>query len=107
MRLPELYCGFERVPGQGPVAYPVACLPQAWASGAVFMLLQSVLGIQIDGRSKEVHIERPVLPLGIESLAIKNLKIGESSIDLEFHRLGNEVVAAPSKRADIKVMAHL
>jgi glycogen debranching enzyme len=107
MRLPELYCGFERVPGQCPVAYPVACLPQAWASGAVFMLLQSALGIQIDGRSKEVHIERPVLPIGIESLAITDLKIGESSIDLEFHRLGTEVVVVPSKRADIKVMAHL
>ncbi|MEA3178605.1 MAG: hypothetical protein QOI59_2128 [Gammaproteobacteria bacterium] len=107
MRLPELYCGFERVPGQGPVAYPVACLPQAWASGAVFMLLQSALGIQINGRNKEVHIERPVLPIGIESLTITDLKIGESSIDLEFHRLGTEVVAVPSKRADIKVMAHL
>jgi glycogen debranching enzyme len=107
MRLPELYCGFERVPGQGPVAYPVACLPQAWASGAVFMLLQAALGIRIDGRRKEVHIERPVLPIGIESLMITDLKIGESSIDLEFHRLGTEVVAVPSKRADIKVMAHL
>jgi glycogen debranching enzyme len=106
MRLPELYCGFERVPGQGPVAYPVACLPQAWASGAVFMLLQSALGIQIDGRRKEVHIERPVLPIGIESLAITGLKIGESSLDLQFHRTGTEVVAVPSKRADIKVMAH-
>jgi glycogen debranching enzyme len=107
MRLPELYCGFERVPGQGPVGYPVACLPQAWASGAVFMLLQSALGIRIDGRSKEVHIERPVLPIGIESLTITDLKIRESSIDLEFHRLGTEVVAVPSKRADIKVMAQL
>ena len=107
MRLPELYCGFERVPGQGPVAYPVACLPQAWASGAVFMLLQAALGIQIDGRRNEVHIERPVLPIGIESLAITGLKIGESSIDLQFHRLGTEVVAVPSKRAGIKVMAHL
>jgi glycogen debranching enzyme len=102
-----LYCGFERVPGQGPVGYPVACLPQAWASGAVFMLLQSALGIRIDGRSKEVHIERPVLPIGIESLTITDLKIRESSIDLEFHRLGTEVVAVPSKRADIEVMAQL
>jgi glycogen debranching enzyme len=107
MRLPELYCGFERVPGQGPVAYPVACLPQAWASGALFMLLQSALGIQIHGGSKEIHIERPLLPIGIESLAITDLKIGESSVDLEFHRLGTEVVAVPGRRTDIKVMAHL
>ena len=45
MRLPELYCGFPRVPGQGPAPYPVACLPQAWASGAAFLLLQASLGI--------------------------------------------------------------
>ena len=44
MRLPELYCGFERSPGEAPVAYPVACLPQAWAAGSVFMLLQACLG---------------------------------------------------------------
>ena len=34
MRLPELYCGFVRTVGEPPVGYPVACLPQAWSSGA-------------------------------------------------------------------------
>ena len=52
MRLPELYCGFPRVAGQGPAPYPVACLPQAWASGSVFLLLQACLGIQVDGERK-------------------------------------------------------
>ena len=33
MRLPELFCGFPRRPGEPPIAYPVACLPQAWAAG--------------------------------------------------------------------------
>ncbi len=56
MRLPELYCGFARYPGQGPTPYPVACLPQAWASGALFMLLQAALGIRIDGRAKTIHV---------------------------------------------------
>ena len=44
-RLPELFCGFERSPGKAPTQYPVACSPQAWASGAAFMLLQSCLGL--------------------------------------------------------------
>ena len=35
-RLPELFCGFERRPGEGPTLYPLSCSPQAWASGAVF-----------------------------------------------------------------------
>ena len=32
-RLPELFCGFPRRPGEGPTLYPVACSPQAWAAG--------------------------------------------------------------------------
>ncbi len=35
-RLPELICGFLRKPGEGPILYPVACAPQAWAAGGVF-----------------------------------------------------------------------
>jgi glycogen debranching enzyme len=109
MRLPELYCGFPRIAGQGPVPYPVACLPQAWSSGSVFMLLQASLGVRIDGRRKEVHIERPLLPIGIESLSIRDLPVGDVCIDLEFHRIGEEVVAVPAKHVDggVRVVAHL
>lgn len=109
MRLPELYCGFPRHPGQGPAPYPVACLPQAWSSGAVFMLLQSCLGVRIDGRRKEVHIERPLLPSGTESLSIRDLPVGDACIDLEFHRIGEEVVAVPAKHVEggVRVLAHL
>ena len=32
-RLPELFCGFRRRPGEGPTRYPVACAPQTSASG--------------------------------------------------------------------------
>ena len=51
-RLPELFCGFSKRPEQAPTLYPVACAPQAWAAGAVFLLLQSCLGMRnICGRS--------------------------------------------------------
>jgi glycogen debranching enzyme len=109
MRLPELYCGFPRAPGQGPTPYPVACLPQAWASGSVFMLLQACLGVRIDGQRKQVHIERPMLPNGIEALRIRDLSVGDACIELEFHRIGNEVVVVPGGhgRASVQVLAHL
>ncbi|HEV2211701.1 MAG TPA: amylo-alpha-1,6-glucosidase, partial [Verrucomicrobiae bacterium] len=42
--LPELFCGFDRRPGEGPTLYPVACLPQAWSAASVFMLLGASLG---------------------------------------------------------------
>jgi glycogen debranching enzyme len=48
-RLPELFCGFERRPCEGPTRYPVACLPQAWAAGSPFLLVQAILGLTVDG----------------------------------------------------------
>src|SRR5262249_13941408 len=47
-RLPELFCGFHRRPGEGPTLYPVACSPQAWSSGVGFPLLQASLRLSID-----------------------------------------------------------
>jgi glycogen debranching enzyme len=109
MRLPELFCGFPRVEGQGPAPYPVACLPQAWASGSVFLLLQACLGIRVDGERKEVHVTRPTLPLDVESLTIHGLQVTDAIIDLDFHRIGEEVVVVPLRHADggVRVLAHL
>ena len=42
-RLPELYAGIERQPGAFPVQYLGANVPQAWAAGTVFHLLQALL----------------------------------------------------------------
>lgn len=109
MRLPELYCGFPSISGQGPAPYPVACLPQAWASGAVFLLLQASLGIRIDGRRNEVHVAQSMLPIGVESLSIRDLVVSGAHINLEFHRLGEGVVAVPAKHVEsgVRIFAHL
>jgi glycogen debranching enzyme len=48
-RLPELFAGFERRPGDVPAAYPAANAPQAWAAGAVVFGLRTLLGIEPDG----------------------------------------------------------
>lgn len=103
MQLPELYCGFSRDATLGPVPYPVACLPQAWASGSLFMLLQALLGIRIDGTARKVHIEHPVLPQGIESLRICKLPVADACIDIEFHRLGDKVDWTPSGHTECGV----
>lgn len=109
MRLPELFCGFERRAGEGPTPYPVACLPQAWAAGAVFMLLQACLGVRIDGRRREVHVEHPALPLGIGSLRIGDLCVGDVSVELEFQRIGESVVVVPSRptNGNVQILAHV
>lgn len=107
-RLPELFCGFERFPGEAPISYPVACLPQAWAAGSIFMLIQACLGLTIDGVGKEVHIDQPLLPVGIDHLRIERLQVGDASLTIEFQRVGDRVVAvAPGSQHGVKVMLHL
>ncbi len=91
MRLPELFCGFPRSPGEPPVAYPVACLPQAWAAGSVFMALQACLGLSVDGLTGEVRINDPRLPIGIDRLSVDGLRVGGSKVDLLFERVGRKV----------------
>ncbi len=95
MRLPELFCGFERRAGEPPIPYPVACLPQAWAAGSVFMLLQACLGLSIDGWHGEIHIDRPRLPIGIGRLTVRHLAVGSMRVDLIFRRIGERVVGYP------------
>lgn len=91
MRLPELFCGVERRgAGDAPVAYPVACMPQAWAAGAPFMMLQACLGVSVDFR-RGVRVRRPRLPLGVEILTISDLEIGGRSETLTFQRVGPKV----------------
>ena len=97
-RLPELFCGFERLPGEPPIAYPVACLPQAWAAGSVFLMLQSALGIDIDATTGTVGINDPILPAGIDRLSISNLQVGDGRIDLAFQQMGNQTVVIPLHR---------
>lgn len=98
LRLPELFCGFGNEPGEPPIAYPVACMPQAWAAGSVFLMLQGVLGLSIDGARGAIEVENPMLPPGIERLSITDLEVGQASIDLDFRRLDGHVVVIPRQR---------
>jgi glycogen debranching enzyme len=100
MRLPELFCGFSRNPGEPPVWYPVACLPQAWSSGAVFMLLQAVLGLEIDAFAGEIRIDRPDLPSETDQLEIRDLRVGQHRVTLSFQRLKDRVVASAQPSCD-------
>jgi glycogen debranching enzyme len=87
-RLPELFCGIQRREHDEPVQYPVSCSPQAWASGAVFLLLTSVLGIRPSAARKELNIVNPALPPFIDQLSLRNLHVGGSRVGLDFARRG-------------------
>ena len=88
-RLPELFCGVHRREYDDPVHYPVSCSPQAWASGALFLILVSVLGIRPSAPRKELNIVNPQLPEWLDHLNVRNLRIGNSRVGLDFSRRGN------------------
>ena len=87
-RLPELYCGFDRSERAAVVAYPVACIPQAWAAAAPFLLLQTMLGITPDAPGRALRIERPVLPDWLERVRLERLRVGDAGVSLDFKRDG-------------------
>jgi len=85
-RLPELFCGFHRREGEGPTLYPVACAPQAWASGAAFMLVQAVLGLSIDAARREIRLTSPTLPESLPFVRLENLRVADAQVDLTVER---------------------
>jgi glycogen debranching enzyme len=90
-RLPELFCGFRRLPDQGPTRYPVACSPQAWASGAVFHMLKACLGMSFSPEKPQLHFQHPRLPPFLDQVEVTNLRFGDALLDLVFERRGTEV----------------
>ena len=90
-RLPELVCGFARRPGKGPTQYPVACSPQAWASGTIFLVLQACLGLSISAKESRLYLYHSALPEALPEVRIRNLVVGNSSVDLFFERRAETV----------------
>ncbi|HLY73930.1 MAG TPA: glycogen debranching N-terminal domain-containing protein, partial [Planctomycetota bacterium] len=82
-RLPELYAGIERHPGGFPVLYPGANVPQAWAAGSVFHLLQAILGLQGNAPQGRLYVD-PMLPPWLRDVTLRGLRIGQSTLDLRF-----------------------
>jgi glycogen debranching enzyme len=98
-RLPELFCGFHRRKGEGPTLYPVACSPQAWAAGTVFMLLQACLGLSVDAINRRISVAGARFPDGLDSLVVRDLALGEGNrIDLLFQRHDHDVAVMVLKR---------
>ncbi len=97
-RLPELFCGFVRRQRNAPTQYPVACSPQAWASATMLCLLQSTLGLEIFDGSREVAFYRPVLPVFLDHLHLRNVRLSAGSVDVMLNRYGEGVAATVTRR---------
>ncbi|MBH8562320.1 amylo-alpha-1,6-glucosidase [Nostoc sp. CENA67] len=104
-RPPELFCGYERNGDHAPVQYPVACTPQAWATGTIFQLVQMVVNLVPDAQNNCLRIIDPALPESINHLSIHNLQVGTTILDLEFERSGSTTACrVAKKRGNLRVV---
>ncbi|PSF36835.1 amylo-alpha-1,6-glucosidase [Aphanothece hegewaldii CCALA 016] len=104
-RPPELFCGYERFDSNSPVKYPVACSPQAWASGSIFQLILMMLNLVPDAPGNYLRIIDPTLLPSIHWLSIQNLRVGKTLLDLEFERSnGTTACRVAKKRGNLRVV---
>jgi glycogen debranching enzyme len=103
-RLPELICGFTRR-GREPTLYPVACAPQAWAAGAVFLMLAASLGIHVDAPARRISFSRGRLPESIDWIRLTDLKVGDATVDLQIERHPHDLgVIIIRREGDVEIV---
>jgi glycogen debranching enzyme len=88
-QLPELYTTIERDEDSFPVQYLGANVPQAWAAGSVFALMQAILGFVPDAPRGKLHID-PLLPKWLPDLTVLDLHVGRHRFDIRFWRDGDQ-----------------
>jgi glycogen debranching enzyme len=104
-RPPELFCGYERTEDNRLVQYPVACSPQAWATGSIFQMLTMMLNLVPDAPENCLRILDPKLPEFLDRLSVRNLRIGSTVLDLEFERTGDTTACrVAKKRGNLRVV---
>ncbi|HEX6118772.1 MAG TPA: amylo-alpha-1,6-glucosidase [Dongiaceae bacterium] len=104
-RLPELFCGFPRQRNSAPTNYPVACVPQAWATAAPLSLIQSVLGLSVDAHAQHIAFHQPMLPDFLQEIRLLKLRVGDASADVALQRRNGEAaVHLLDRRGNIGVL---
>jgi glycogen debranching enzyme len=88
-QLPELYTTIERDERSFPVQYLGANVPQAWAAGSVFALLQAILGFVPDAPRRKLYVD-PLLPAWLPDLTVLDVRVGKQRFDIRFWREGPE-----------------
>ena len=98
-RLPELFCGFHRrAHSEGPTLYPVACSPQAWAAGSIYMFLDASLGATFQPTKGSVSLAGKYLPDFLRDLTIMNVRVGGETRNVRIVEDGNALRAETLKQ---------
>ncbi len=102
-RIPELFCGFQRRENEGPTHYPVACHPQAWAAGSIFLILQACLGLYI--KNNTLFFKNPCLPEFLEEVWIKDLKLNGGKVSIYLKKYSRDVIVNVfEKEGNVKII---
>lgn len=90
-RPPEVFAGLKRKGNMDfPALYPAgANIPQAWATGSIFMMVQTMLGIRADAPHKRLFVN-PTLPEWLPEITLECMRIGPCAITLRFWREGKD-----------------
>jgi glycogen debranching enzyme len=104
-RVPELYCGFPRQVDYGPISYPVACSPQAWAAGSVLQMLTALVGMEPDACARRMTFQSPVLPPWLRFVEFHGLRVGSATLDIAVSRgRDGASVELVARRGDIELL---
>jgi glycogen debranching enzyme len=106
-QMPELYAGTQKEPGSFPVQYLGANVPQGWAAGSMFSILQALLGFQPDAPNNILYVD-PALPGWLPELTVRDLKLGKACFDIRFFKDPThtrfEVLAGPKDQVRLRAM---
>ena len=88
-QMPELFAGLARGDTSFPVQYPGANVPQAWAAGSVFALLQAIIGFQPHGEEGVLYLD-PWPPPWLPDLTLRDLRVGDQTFDLRIEGVNGD-----------------
>jgi glycogen debranching enzyme len=89
-QMPELYAGIQRDGANFPVQYAGANVPQAWAAGTVFFLLQAIVGFQPTAEEGVLYLD-PWLPSWLPGVTLRDLRIGAEIFAIRIEGSGADV----------------
>ncbi len=89
-RPPEVFAGVRREGNVDfPVLYPAgANIPQAWATGSVFHMLRTILGLRADAPNRRLYVS-PTLPDWLPDVTLEHLRVCPCALTLRFWREGD------------------
>jgi glycogen debranching enzyme len=90
-QLPELFAGLQKDNTNFPVQYLGANVPQAWAAGSAFALLQAILGLAPHAPAGKLYID-PRLPTWLPEITLTNLTVGDQNFSIRFRREGDDTI---------------